>query len=134
VPAQPRRGRFAVSQWMRAEGDGATAAEAARRDGWICEGPICRAMVKGRNVLYLTDETLAMTIPCSEANILIAAFPLRARCRSVPLRIDRFSVWRSGAHALYIDHGLVRLETARGLQGLRPWTIVPEPRRKSTSR
>jgi competence protein ComEC len=134
VPAEPRRGRFAVGQWLRADGDGATLGEAARRAGWTCEGRTCRAMVKGRSVLYLSEEKLAMTIPCSEADILIAAFPLRARCRSVPLRIDRFSVWRSGAHALYVDGGTLRLETARGLQGLRPWTIVPEARRKDTSR
>lgn len=134
VPAQPRRGRFAVSQWLRADGDGATPAEAARRAGWTCEGAICRAAVGGRRVLYLAEEKLAMAIPCAEADILIAGFPLRGRCRSVPLRIDRFSVWRSGAHALYIDDGAVRVETARGLQGLRRWTITPEPRRKDTSR
>lgn len=134
VPAQPRRGRFAVGQWLRADGDGATPAEAARRTGWTCEGAICRAAVRGQRVLYLSEEKLVMTIPCAEADILIAAFPLRGRCRSVPLRIDRFSVWRSGAHALYVDDGAVRVDTARGLQGLRPWTITPEPRRKDTSR
>ena len=75
-----------------------------------------------------------MTIPCGEADILIAAFPLRGRCHAVPLRIDRFSVWRAGAHAVYIDDDGARLETARGLQGVRPWTIIPEPRRKDTSR
>jgi competence protein ComEC len=133
VPAQPRRGRFAVSQWLRADGDGARPAEAARRAGWACAGAVCRAAIRGRRILYLSEEKLAMTIPCAEADILIAAFPLRGRCRSVPLRIDRFSVWRSGAHALRIDDD-VRIETARGLQGLRPWTIVPEPRRKDTSR
>jgi competence protein ComEC len=134
VPAQTRRSRFAVSQWLRADGDGAEHAEAARRAGWQCEGAVCRATVKSRRVLYLSEEKLAMTIPCADADILVAAFPLRGRCRSVPLRIDRFSVWRSGAHALYVEDGAIRIETARGLQGLRPWTIVPEPRRKDTSR
>jgi competence protein ComEC len=134
VPAQPRRGRFAVSQWLRADGDDAIPAAAARRAGWQCEEAICRAAVKGQRVVYLSDEKLAMEIPCADADILIAAFPLRGRCRSVPLRIDRFSVWRSGAHALRIDDGVIRIETARGQQGLRPWTMIPEPRRKDTSR
>jgi competence protein ComEC len=134
VPAQPRRSRFAVSQWLRVDGDDAAPAEAAQRIGWKCEGAICRASVKGRRVLYVSEEKLAMAIPCGEADILIAGFPLRGRCRSVPLRIDRFSVWRSGAHALYVDNVDLRTETARGLQGSRPWTIVPEPRRKDTSR
>ncbi|MGE0148416.1 MAG: ComEC/Rec2 family competence protein [Parvibaculaceae bacterium] len=134
VPAEPRRGRFAVSQWLRADGDGITPAAAARRTGWTCEEALCRAVVRGRRVLYLRQEKPAMTIPCAQADILIAAFPLRGRCHAVPLRIDRFSVWRAGAHALYVDAGVVRVETARGLQGVRPWTIVPEPRRKDTTR
>lgn len=134
VPAQSRRGRFAVSQWLRVDGDGAEQAEAVRRAGWHCEEAICRAAVKGHRVVYVSQEKLAMTIPCAEADILIASFPLRGRCRSVPLRIDRFSVWRSGAHVLYVDGSTIQVETARGRQGLRPWTIVPEPRRKDASR
>lgn len=132
VPAEPRRGRFAVSQWLKHDGDSATPGEARQRAGWTCDDAICRAEVKGRRVLYLKTETLA--IPCAEADILIAAYPLRGKCASVSLRIDRFSVWRLGTHALYVgDDGAVRVETARGAQGERPWTIVPEPRRKDTS-
>ena len=135
VPAHPRRGRFAAGIWLRMEGDEATPAAAAHRAGWSCSEAVCRTSVKGRSVIYLTDEQEGMTIPCAEADILIAAFPLRGRCRSVPWRIDRFTVWRSGALALYLDEaGGVRVETSRDEQGERPWVIVPEPRRKDTSR
>jgi len=134
VPAHSRRGRFAASLWLRAEGDGATPAEASHRSGWTCEAAVCRASVKGRRIVYLTDERPAMAIPCAEADILIAAFPLRGRCRSVALRIDRFTVWRAGAHVLYLDEDGIRLETSREEQGERPWVIIPEPRRKDTSR
>lgn len=134
VPALPRRGGFAAGLWLRQEGDDATPAEAARRPGWTCAEGICRASVAGRRVVYLSEEKPAMTLPCAEADILVAAFPLRGRCRSVKWRIDRFSVWRKGAHALYVGPDGVRIETARDLQGTRPWVIVPEPRRKDTSR
>lgn len=134
VPVQARRGRFAVSQWLRLEGDEALPAEATRRPGWTCVEDVCRASVEGRRVVYVGKEEPAMALPCAEADILVTAFPLRGRCRSVKLRIDRFSVWRKGAHALYIDGDAIRIETARDLQGERPWVIVPEPRRKDTSR
>jgi len=134
VPVQARRGRFAVSQWLRLEGDEALPAEATRRPGWTCVEDVCRASVEGRRVVYVGKEEPAMALPCAEADILVTAFPLRGRCRSVKLRIDRFSVWRKGAHALYIDGDAIRMETARDLQGERPWVIVPEPRRKDTSR
>ncbi len=132
--AHPRRGRFAAGIWLRMEGDDKTPAEAARRGGWSCAETVCRITVKGRRVVYLTEERLAMTIPCAEADILIATFPLRGRCRSVVWRIDRFTVWRSGAQALYLDDDGIRLETSREAQGARPWVVVPEPRRKDTSR
>ena len=90
--------------------------------------------VEGRRVVYVGKEEPAMALPCAEADILVTGFPLRGRCRSVKLRIDRFSVWRKGAHALYIDGDAIRIETARDLQGDRPWVIMPEPRRKDTSR
>lgn len=134
VPVNARRGRFAAGLWLRQEGDEATLAEAARRPGWNCGEGLCRATVEGRQVVYVDRERPDMALPCADADILVSAFPLRGRCRSVPLRIDRFSVWREGAHALYIASDGVRVETARGLQGERPWVIVPEPRRKDTSR
>lgn len=134
VPVHAKRGRFAVTQWLRQDGDDAVPAEAARRAGWICADSVCRAMVEGMRVVYVDKEEAAMALPCAEADILVTGFPLRGRCRSVKLRIDRFSVWRKGAHALYIDGNGIRIETARDLQGERPWVIVPEPRRKDTSR
>ncbi|MFZ5671326.1 MAG: ComEC/Rec2 family competence protein [Pseudomonadota bacterium] len=134
VPVHARRGRFAVTQWLRQEGDEAAPADAARRPGWTCMEGVCRASVGGRRVVYVDKDGPAMALPCAEADILVTGFPLRGRCRSVKLRIDRFSVWREGAHALYLDGDTVRVETARDLQGERPWVIVPEPRRKDTSR
>lgn len=134
VPAHARRGRFAAGIWLRMEGDAMTPAQAAKRAGWTCVDAVCRITVKGRRIVFLTDERAAMTIPCAETDILIAAFPLRGRCRSVALRIDRFTVWRSGAQALYLDDDGIRLETSRDEQGERPWVIIPEPRRKDTSR
>lgn len=134
VPVQARRGRFAASQWLRQDGDDVTPAEAARRPGWSCAQGVCRATVEGRRLVYLDTERPDLTLPCAEADILVANFPLRGRCRSTELRIDRFSVWREGAHALYLEADGIRVETARGLQGARPWVIAPEPRRKDTSR
>lgn len=134
VPVQARRGRFALSQWLRLEGDDAQPADAARRPGWTCVKDVCRMSVEGRRVVYVGKEEPAMALPCAEADILVTGFPLRGRCRAVKLRIDRFSVWRKGAHALYIDGDAIRIETARDLQGERPWVIMPEPRRKDTSR
>lgn len=127
VPASPRRARFSVEKWLAAAGEEASPAEAARRSGWTCSATHCRAAVKGRQVLYVSggeDQRVA----CRGIDILVTDFPLRGACPSVPTRIDRFDLWRNGAHALYLDGGGVRIETARESQGARPWVVTPQPR------
>jgi competence protein ComEC len=54
-----------------------------------------------------------------------ADFPLRGRCRDVAVRIDRFDVWRHGAHAISIRNGDIRVTTVAELRGTRPWTTPP---------
>ncbi|MFL5258923.1 MAG: ComEC/Rec2 family competence protein [Hyphomicrobiales bacterium] len=130
VPSGARRGKFAVETWLRTDGDSASAMMAAKRPGWTCSGDECRARIGTRRVLYAHEGKQPVTALSCDTDILIADFPLRGRCRNVPVRIDRFDVWRHGAHALYIHADLVGMETARGEQGRRPWTIRPTPRNR----
>lgn len=127
VPAWPRRARFALEKWLQANGDEASAADAAKRPGWQCAKDMCRATVKGKRVLYVSggDETPP---DCSGVDILIADYPLRGACARVPARIDRFDLWRSGAAAVWITARGIRIDTARGRQGERPWVVRPEAR------
>jgi competence protein ComEC len=128
VPVSARRGKFAVETWLRTDGDSASVTMAAKRPGWTCFGDECRARIGTRRVVYVHEgKEPAPALSC-DADILIADFPLRGRCPNVPVRIDRFDVWREGAYALYIDADSVGAETARGEQGRRPWTIRPTPR------
>lgn len=128
VPAHPRRARFSVEKWLAANGEEASLAQAARRKGWTCREERCTAQVKGRRVVYLSRAE-ARPVDCANADILIADFPLRGQCRNVPLRLDRFDVWRSGAQAVFIEADGLRVETARGSQGARPWVVAPQPRK-----
>lgn len=128
VPADPRKSRFAVARWLQAAGDDMTVSKAARRAGWTCEGRRCTATVKGRGIVFLRDGS-GPPPSCAGADIVIAAFPLKGRCGSALLRVDRFDVWRRGAHAVWLDDAPV-LGTARDARGERPWNHVPAPRRK----
>lgn len=128
VPARPRKARFAVEKWLQANGEEASLGEAAKRRGWTCANGRCVAEVRGRMVVYVTGGE-GKPVDCKGADIVIADFPLRGRCRTVPLRIDRFDLWRHGAHAVYLSSSPAEVRTARGAQGHRPWVVVPEPRR-----
>jgi competence protein ComEC len=127
VPAKPRRARFSVEKWLAANGEEETLSAAAKRSGWRCEDGRCRAVVKGRRVLYLSGIE-GQPFDCNQTDIVIADFPLRGACRAVSVRIDRFDLWRYGAHAVYLEDASVSLRTARQQQGQRPWVITPEAR------
>jgi competence protein ComEC len=127
VPAMPRRARFSLEKWLAAGGEEERPAEAARRSGWTCHGTHCRATVKGRQVLYVR-EGQGQALDCRGIDILVTDFPLRGACAAVPARIDRFDLWRHGAHALHLDGAVIRTETARAGQGARPWVVKPERR------
>ena len=133
VPALSRRGRFAVEQWLRDRGDDTRPAQAAKREGWTCAANICRATVLGKWVVFAREDKLSPLLPCGEADILITDFPLRGRCSNVAVRIDRFDVWRHGAHALSIGPAGLTISTAAQARGLRPWVIAPVPRRKTAA-
>lgn len=127
VPALPRRARFSVEKWLAAGGEEANPAEAAKRGSWTCSGTQCRAVVQGRQVLYVSSRE--DTLPdCRGIDILVTDFPLRGACTSVGTRIDRFDLWRNGAHAIHLGQNGIRIETARQAQGSRPWVVKPEPR------
>lgn len=127
VPAYARRARFSVEKWLAANGEEESLSAAAKRPGWDCRNGRCQAEVKGRAVLYLSRME-GQPLDCSGAQIVIADFPLRGACARVPVRIDRFDLWRSGAHALLIGTDGVTSRTARQEQGGRPWVVKPEAR------
>lgn len=128
VPVAARRARFAVENWLEENGDMATMAEAAERPGWSCSDEhVCRMDVKGHRVAY-AREGADIAAACRDVDILVADFPLRGACRHVPLRIDRFDVWRHGAHAVFIRDGSVSVTSAAQLRGARPWASPPVAR------
>jgi competence protein ComEC len=129
VPTPQSRGRYAVKKWLESAGDPISAAAAEKRALWACEGRACKATFKTKTVAYF-KEGLGKEPDCTGIDILIAAYPLRGACRNVPMRIDRFDVWRNGAYAVWVTDRIVRAQTAREASGKRPWTLVPVARRK----
>ena len=128
IPAWPRRSRFTVEKWLQTNGEEVSPALAAKRPGWTCTDLRCDGTVKGKRVALVSGDGTA-SLDCSGLDILIADFPLRGTCKAVPTRIDRFDLWRKGAHGLRIDGDAVTVSTARQVQGERPWTVIPEARK-----
>lgn len=130
VLADARKSRFSAERWLVAQGDEAKLKSAAARKGWACSGDVCRGQTGGYSVLYVKKLPKKGKLSCDNAVIVIAAEPLNGQCKSAKVRIDRFDLWRGGAHAVYVREGVLIVESARSFRGARPWVIDPVARRK----
>jgi competence protein ComEC len=61
------------------------------------------------------------------ADVLVSLEPIRLPCPDTdPYVLDRFSVWREGALAVWLDADGARVVSDRDVRGERPW-VPPEP-------
>ena len=120
-----RKARFERDVWLRRDG------QEARPGKWPEEGPsadgrlacdrlgcIYRAKC---HVVALVRRPGALQEDCLVADVVVAAVPVRRSCPAAGLVIDRFDLWRNGAHAVWFDGRGVRAESVNGWRGDRPW-------------
>jgi competence protein ComEC len=127
VFADHSKGKFAGEKWLQGNGEITTLNAAASTLAWTCAENMCFADVGDTSVAYIHEQAEA-DWTCPPVDIVIADFPLRHACRDVPTRIDRFDVWRHGAHAIYFQDGKIRISTTKAEQGDRPWVYVSRAR------
>ena len=97
----------------------------------VCSETACWVQAAGQAALLLRspiDPTADLAAACGMA-VVVAAEPLRLHCRPRVPVVDRFSVWREGAHAIWLTVGGARVVSELSWRGVRPW--APPPFRKS---
>ncbi|MFQ5766291.1 MAG: ComEC/Rec2 family competence protein, partial [Rhodospirillales bacterium] len=127
-----RRARFEREMWLRRYGAEAPAfgwpKSGPSLDGRLAcdvEGCLYRA---GGRVVALAYLEGALLEDCWAADVVVAVVPVRRRCPAGAGVVDRFDLWREGAHAIWLEDGGVRIETVNGRRGERPWVVRPRPR------
>lgn len=121
-----RADRFAAQNWLRRAGE----AEAAPwpPEGMACDSLGCLYAPGGGPRAALAFDARALAEDCAAAAVVVSAEPVRGDC-AAPLVVDRFDLWRDGAHAVYFDGGGgARTVGARAARGDRPWAPPPRPR------
>lgn len=63
----------------------------------------------------------AQATDCSGVALLISAEPARGECPATIPYVDRFSVWRNGAHAIWLTKAGPFILSDREFRGERPW-------------
>jgi competence protein ComEC len=71
---------------------------------------------------------------CAQISVTVSAEPARGLCpRPWPQLVDRFTVWRNGSAAIWLEPDGARVVTDRAERGDRPWVpSPPKPRKTAT--
>ncbi|MDH3703347.1 MAG: ComEC family competence protein [Alphaproteobacteria bacterium] len=119
--------KFAARVWLERDGarDGSIWPTEASTDRWMaCDlaGCIYRP---GRRVAALVRDGRALAEDCLNTAIVISIVPVRRRCSAPALVIDRFDLWRGGAHAVWLGQDTVSATSVGTVRGVRPWVWQP---------
>jgi competence protein ComEC len=138
---RPGASRFIGDAWLRGVGDDAGMALPPEGEGGggriTCTPPSCllRDATGAPAVLLLRpappprgqrpapDFRRGPHPACGTAPVLLSPEPIRGECPGGVV-VDRFSVWRDGAHAVWLDPP--RVISDRAWRGDRPW-VPPRP-------
>lgn len=120
-----RIGRFDREIWLRRAGQREKPAkwpgEGASADGRLsCDSLGCIYRAGGVEVALVRGEG-ALLEDCHLADAIVSAVPVRRDCPSAGLVIDRFDLWRHGAHALWLEKSGIRAQSVNQWRGDRPW-------------
>lgn len=86
-----------------------------------CEDDSCRIQHGLDKILILRSNARP---DCAGVTLLISAEPARGKCPTGIPYVDRFSVWRDGAHAVWLTSAGPHIVSDRTNRGSRPW--VPD--------
>ena len=125
--------RFTAQTWLGRFAEDQPADFAAAGAALRCDRASCLYRT-GRHVVALVSDPRALSEDCRVATVVISVVPVRGpmrrHCGAAERVIDRFDLWRAGAHALWLNDDGVQVETVRDYRGVRPWAPAPEARRR----
>lgn len=129
--------RYAADLWLESVGQVERRywpSPGITQDGRLACDPLgCVYRLAGKTVALIRDGR-ALAEECRVDGILISTVPVRGRCPGPSLVIDRFDLWRSGAHALWLGGRKPVLRTVRDHRGHRPWSRWPAEAARKWSR
>ena len=75
-----------------------------------------------QRTLAIAHTPAALLEDCWHADAVISLIPIRRHCPASVV-IDRFDLWRDGAHALWVRSDTIDIRTVNGERGDRPWVL-----------
>ena len=122
-----RRARFSGEIWLRRTGQGTASVWPWREsdlafDGLRCDSLGCVQDIQGQKIAFVRDAR-ALLEDCAEADLVISLVPVKTFCTVPHTIIDRFNLWRNGAHAIWLGESGAHIRTVADMRGDRPWVV-----------
>ncbi|MFT7137487.1 MAG: competence protein ComEC, partial [Akkermansiaceae bacterium] len=110
---------FVARNWLENDGDGAEQEYAAAR--W---GPNMR--IAGQDIIHLSGKrAVAAFGGCTTGQIVVSSVEIDRHIGDC-LILDPTDLRKTGAIAMYLENGGLKMQTARQLAGTRLWTQWPD--------
>ncbi len=124
LQTRPGFSRFVLDAWKQYWAEAlASAVPRRRRRRGRCAA-IWRGAASSRAAPWCCSRAACTPMDCAGAALVVSAEPARAVCPALP-RIDRFTVWRDGAQAVWLRNGVATVVSDRAWRGERPWAPPP---------
>lgn len=130
VVSSRRKDKYAAENWLRMNGEDGVKPELWPKEGkeeglpLSCDPSGCRGDIRGHKIA-IAHEDKAWQEDCGWADVLIASVPVDQNACKAQGVIDRFSVWRDGAHSVFLEGPVPRVQTVQGVRGERLWAQMP---------
>ncbi|MEM8743677.1 MAG: ComEC/Rec2 family competence protein, partial [Pseudomonadota bacterium] len=121
---------YSLEQWLKADGDPRAPGDVLKKRGFRCDELACVASVKNKKVAFVRHPA-ALAEECARADIVISQLPIDRSCRKARATVDVIDVLERGAHALYLEGQTIKITNVAEQRGMRPWTHLREPIRKT---
>ncbi len=127
-----RAARYTAGSWARRNGVAEARAwsldQPSAGGRLTCDSLGCVFRARGQ-VVALVQDSRALMEDCRLATVVVSLEPVRrGTCPNPAVVIDRFDLWRNGGYALWLSPDGVRVRSARGTRGARPWVLDRGPR------
>ncbi len=122
--------KFTVEEWEQYLGLGhAGTLGSAGAEAVTCRDGACLLRPRPDALAGLLIRDTEHPPWCGEVAVMLSAAPARGLCpKPWPRLIDRFTVWRQGSQAIWLNGEDVVIVSDRAARGDRPWVLLPPPR------
>lgn len=116
-----RHASFTRESWLQSWGQDSQKPTSFKKE-LPCDQTGCQFQHSSGKWISFNRQAIALEEDCQKADILITPWDSPMSCDTPQHIINKKTLERHGAHAIYLTNDNIEIETVRSSRGIRPWT------------